>query len=148
MRRASLALMVVVACAPARSPTPLVETSKPRTQRSTAPRERVVVTDTEIERLDPVEFLPGSTTLEPHSIRTLDAVATTLTGNPNIALVAVHTVAPDALAQLRRRLAADRANVVIAHLVSRGVARTRLVPDPAAGSPGAATEFLILRWNQ
>jgi outer membrane protein OmpA-like peptidoglycan-associated protein len=106
------------------------------------------VTDTEIERLDPVQFLPGSTALEPGSIRTLDAVATTLTGNPNIALVGVHTVAPDALAQLRRRLAADRADVVIAHLVSRGVSRARLVPDPAAGAPGAATEFLILRWAE
>lgn len=148
MRLASLVIVAVVGCTPARSPAPAVAGTGPRATPRPASRERVVVTDTAIERLDPIAFLPGSTTLDPRSRRTLDAVATTLSGNPNIALVAVHTVAPDAVASLQRRLAADRADVVIAHLVSRGVSRTRLVPDPAAGVPGAATELLILRWSE
>src|ERR1044071_7703747 len=56
-----------------------------------APRGRVIVTDTETEILDVVEFAPGTATLRPRSLPTLDAVAATLCGNPSIELVEVQS---------------------------------------------------------
>jgi len=104
------------------------------------------VTSTDIAILDPITFLPGSATLDARSVPILDAVASTLRGNPSLELVAVQTEAGDALSQFRARLAADRADVVIGELVARGVARVRLVPDPVDG-PLQRTSFFVIDRN-
>jgi outer membrane protein OmpA-like peptidoglycan-associated protein len=107
----------------------------------------MVVTDTQIEILDPVRFLTGSASLDPRSLRILDAIASTLSGNPSIKLVAVHAYAIDTLVQFQGRIAAERAQVVVDQLVVRGVARNRLVAQGAATPPpggSAMTTFEIL----
>ena len=136
-------LLVMVACHAA---TPATEPSERVAVEPTKPARagRIVVTDTDIEYLEPIAFLPGSATIDPRSVRTLDAVAQTLNGNPSLLLIGVHAEAGDALAQFQQRLAADRADVVIAQLVARGVPRVRLVPDPGPGS-GARIAFLVLQ---
>lgn len=88
------------------------------------PPGRVVVTETETTVLDVVEFEPGSAILRPTSLPTLDAVATTLVGNPSIAMVEVqsHTRTGAEL-----ELSGLRADLVRTYLVAHGVAPDRLV---------------------
>ncbi|MDQ3368513.1 MAG: hypothetical protein M3680_24055 [Myxococcota bacterium] len=93
-----------------------------------AARGRVVVTSTEVELLEEVRFV-GCATLAPASLRTLDAVASTLVGNPSLRLVEV---------QAR---SVRRARVVIDHLVARGVERERLVAGTTASD---VTGFVLL----
>lgn len=91
------------------------------------PRGRVVVTDTETEILDVVEFAPGTAMLSPKSLPILDAVAATLHGNPSITLVEVqaHTSGigePLANFELTER----RAAVIVAYLENVGIDPARL----------------------
>lgn len=91
------------------------------------PRGRVVVTDTETEILDVVDFAPGTATLRPRSLPTLDAVAATLRGNPSIERVEVqsHTGGlGDGTANLT--LSEHRAAAVVTYLVAAGVESSRL----------------------
>ena len=95
-----------------------------------SPRGRVVVTETETEILDVVAFEPGTATLRSSSFATLDAVATTLCGNPSIQLIEVqsHTSgAGDEAANLT--LTEQRAAVVMAYIVNAGVEPGRLVAE-------------------
>lgn len=88
---------------------------------------RVVITDTDVEILDPVTFEPGRVVLERTSFPALDAVASTLQGNPSILLVEVqgHTdERGDDAANLR--LSEARARVVRTYLVAKGVDPARL----------------------
>lgn len=106
-----------------------------------------VVTDTHVEILDPIKFVPGSATLEITSIPMIDAIAQTLTGNPSIRRVAVQAFGADALASLQERLGATRAQMIVDQLIARGVEPKRLVAEglaqPPAGTPNAPL-FLIL----
>ena len=91
-----------------------------------APHARVVVTDT-TDILDIVAFSPGTSELEPRSRPTLDAVAETLRGNPEIEIVEVqaHTSGigdPDA----NQALSDQRAAVVLMYLIDAGVEPRRL----------------------
>lgn len=106
------------------------------------------MTETHVEILDPIQFLTGSVTLDPRSTPILDAVASTLTGNPSIKLVAVHAYGADALVQFQARIGADRAQAIVDQLVARGVERARLVAQgEAAPPPGwtSAPQFEILK---
>ena len=121
---------------------------------------RVVVTDTETTILDVVEFYPGTATLEPSSLPTLDAVAATLIGNPSIELVEVqsHTRA-DIQAESKEggdnlSLSQQRAEVIVEYLVHAGVGPERLVAhgygdsqpiDRAAPAKNERVSFLILK---
>jgi len=121
--------------------------SAPAQRRAPEPRGRTVVTDTQVEILDPIRFLTGSATIDPRSTPILDAIATTMTGNPSIQLVAVHAYGADALVQFQGRIGAERAQAIVEQLVARGVARTRLVAQgeaapPPGGSMGPAFEIL------
>jgi outer membrane protein OmpA-like peptidoglycan-associated protein len=119
------------------------------------PRGRVVVTDTETEILDVVEFAPGTDTLRPTSSRTLAAVAATLRGNPSIELVEVqsHTSGVgDDTANLT--LSERRAAVIVRYLVDAGIDSSRLIPqgcgdtqpiDRATPAKNERVAFLILR---
>ena len=91
-------------------------------------RGRVVVTDTYVEILDHVRFV-GDTIATP-SLRTLDAIADTLIGNPSIQLVEVqHTTEA-------------RAQKIVDYLVGQGVEPERLT---AGVSPGAYSGFVIVK---
>jgi hypothetical protein len=94
-------------------------------------KRRVVVTDTVIEILHDVSFVGD--TISTRSLRTLDAVAATLEGNPNIRLIEVQASTE------------TRAQACIDYLIGQGVAPNRLVAG-TTDSPRAA--FLILeRWE-
>lgn len=91
------------------------------------PGGRVVVTDTDIEWLDEVRFVGRSDALVHTSLKTLDAVASTLQGNPSIRLVEIqgHTdERGDGADNLD--LSDQRANVVRNYLIARGVDPARL----------------------
>jgi OmpA-OmpF porin, OOP family len=117
-------------------------------------RARVVVTDAETTILDVVEFEPGTASLRPTSLPTLDAVAATLRGNPSIELVEVqsHTRGvDDSTANLA--LSEQRAAVIVTYLVDAGVPRSRLVAegygdtqpiDRAMPAKNERVSFLIL----
>jgi len=122
-----------------------------------APRQRgrVVVTETETTILDVVEFSPGTATLRASSRPTLDAVASTLRGNPSIELLEVqsHTRdTRDGAASLA--LSEQRAAVVVTYLVAAGVEPTRLVAqgygdtqpiDRAVPAKNERMSFVILK---
>lgn len=116
---------------------------------------RVVVTDTETTILDVVEFLPGTAVLRLTSNATLDAVAETLRGNPEIELLEVqsHTSGRgDAAANLT--LTDRRAVVIMNYLVAHGVEPERLAAqgygdseplDVASPAKNERVSFVILR---
>ena len=129
-------VVAMVACqsAPAPAPTP-IETHA-RTEPATVEREqKTVVTETHVEILDPIRFLAGSPTLDPRSTPILDAIASTLAGNPSIRLVEVHAYGADTLAQFQARVGADRAQAIINALVARGVDKKRLLAAGRATPP-------------
>jgi outer membrane protein OmpA-like peptidoglycan-associated protein len=103
-----------------------------------------VITETSIEILDPITFLPGSAALEPSSLRMLDAVARTLDGNPSIKLLAVQAFGVDTVAALQARLGATRAQAVVDELVARGVARARLLAEGDAKPPAGSANAVVL----
>jgi outer membrane protein OmpA-like peptidoglycan-associated protein len=118
-------------------------------------RGRVVVTETETTILDVVEFVPGTATLRQVPNATLDAVASTLLGNPSIELIEVqsHTRGSgDAAANLT--LSEQRAAIIVTYLVNAGVARSRLTAegygdtqplDRAGAANNERVSFLILK---
>lgn len=120
---------------------------------------RVVITDTDVDILDPVTFEPGKVTLMRTSFPALDAVVSTLQGNPSILLVEVQSHVDergDDAANLR--LTQARAIVVKNYLVAKGVDPARLTTegygetqpidrghDPAAWAKNNRIAFLILK---
>ena len=89
---------------------------------------RVVVTDTDVQILDPVTFEPGKDVITATSLPALDAVAATLQGNPGIQLVEVQSHTDergDAGANLR--LTEARARAVVKYLIAKGIDPARLV---------------------
>lgn len=118
------------------------------------PRGRVVVTETETTILDVVEFAPGTATLRATSSATLDAVADTLQGNPSIELVEVQAHVRSDRDAAALELSQQRAEVVVAYLVHRGVAASRLTAqgygatqplDLAVPAKNERVAFLILK---
>ena len=112
--------------------------------------EHVVVTESVTTILDVIEFDPGTATLRPSSLPTLDAVAETLIGNPSIERVEVQSHTADA----NQELSDQRAVVVAAYLVRAGVEPSRLAAqgysnnepiDPAAPTKNERIAFLILQ---
>ena len=133
MRLLELTLLIFAAChAGAAAPQ-----SPPQSHAEPpAPRPRKVVTDTEIQLLDPIHFVGAQ--LQPGSEVTLDAIANTLTGNPGILVVEFDAFATtQVLADLRARTCAT-------YLVAHGVAPNRLRPVGVVGSADG-TRVLILQ---
>jgi outer membrane protein OmpA-like peptidoglycan-associated protein len=120
---------------------------------------RVVVTDTTTEILDSVSFKPGTADLEPRSAPTLDAVASTLQGNPNILEVEVQSHTDERGDDgVNLKLSEQRAQVVMKYLVDKGVAQARLTAQgygetqpidrahtPEAWAKNERIAFLILK---
>lgn len=125
------------------------ESTTPSTTSTASPgqpapkRARMVVTETQVEILDPIRFLTGSSTLDPRSTPILDAIASTLTGNPSIKLVAVHAYGVDALVQFQGRIGAARAQAIVDQLVVRGVERGRLLAEGAATPPAGRSTMPV-----
>lgn len=138
--RVWVVVAMVAACRSAPAPAPIATHARPEPATS-EPREKMIITSTTIEILHPITFLTGSPTLDPRSTRILDAIASTLTGNPSIQLVEVHAYGADTLAQFQARVGADRAQAIVNALVARGVDKKRLLTaGGATPPPGQSTE--------
>jgi len=122
-------------------------------------RGRVVVTDTKIEILDKVYFEYNKAIIKSESYPILDAVAATLEGNPDIQLIEVqgHTDERGNDAY-NLSLSDKRAKAVVAYLVDKGIAQSRLQGQgygetqpierkstEAAYAKNRRVEFLILK---
>lgn len=134
--RVWVVVVMVAACRSAPGPAPSSIETRVRTEPATTEQhKRTVVTDTHVEILDPIRFLAGSPTLDPRSTPILDAIASTLSGNPSIRLVEVHAYGADTLAQFQARVGADRAQAIVNALVARGVDQKRLLAAGSAAPP-------------
>jgi outer membrane protein OmpA-like peptidoglycan-associated protein len=113
-------------------------------------RHRVVVVDTSIEILDSIRFVGTTANMTVSSSKMLDAVASTLDGNPSITKMEVIGYGSDArtnpLGQLG--LGERRAKAIVNALILRGVDPSRLVASGAlhpARANDPAPMFLILK---
>lgn len=95
--------------------------------RPAPPPPKVVLTDSNIQIADKVQFETGSDKLLPVSFPLLDQVAQVMSENEQIELVEVqgHTDATGTAA-LNRKLSQKRAESVTKYLVGKGIAKTRL----------------------
>jgi outer membrane protein OmpA-like peptidoglycan-associated protein len=145
-----IAIAVAAACACRSAPVQEPVATTTRAPRPVVePRKVEIVTETRVELLDPIRFVPGSATFEVTSIPMLDAVARTLAGNPSIKRVAVQAFGPDTAATFQAKLGATRAQAIVDALVARGVEPIRLVADggaqPPAGLPNVPTFSILER---
>ncbi len=112
---------------------------------------KVVVTDTEIEILPDVAFVENQPDVAPASTKTLDAVASTLIGNPSILSVEVQAYVGEKILDpaVRHDLADQRAKKVMEYLIAKGVAADRLssagYPDADAKRASHGVDFLVLK---
>jgi outer membrane protein OmpA-like peptidoglycan-associated protein len=118
-------------------------------------RGRVIVRKGKLEILDTIYFDARSAGVKPIALPLVDAIAATIKGNPQLALLEVQGHSAE---REKDHLAARRAGAVVAALVQRGVERSRLAPRPygklkpkctGAGeecqSRNRRVEFVILR---
>jgi outer membrane protein OmpA-like peptidoglycan-associated protein len=116
--------MLVGAChrAPPPAPAGRAPVSPPAEER----RGRVVVTDTDIEILPYIRFDGLTANVLPEALRTLDAIAATLDGNPNIKLVEVRAFGTDGDPKYQQVIGQQRADAIVGYLIKHGVAANRL----------------------
>ena len=130
-----------------------------RADRPAPPPPRVVLTDSNIQIMDKVQFETGSDKLLPVSFPLLDQVAQVMVENEQIELVEIqgHTDSTGSAA-INRKLSAARAASVKRYLVDKKVAAARLVtkgygPDvpiadnatPEGRDANRRVEFKILK---
>ena len=98
-----------------------------RADRGKAPPPRVVLTDSNIQIMDKVQFETGSATLLPVSFPLLDQVAQVMVENEQIELIEVqgHTDSTGS-AGINRTLSKGRAESVRKYIAGKGVATKRL----------------------
>jgi outer membrane protein OmpA-like peptidoglycan-associated protein len=155
-------VLVIAGCGgdkavPPRQPAPevviVVPDARPATGDAPEPFEppgtgRTVVTTTSITILDPIKFVGATARLDPSSNPILDAIAATLTGNPDIRVLEVHCFGSEAPARHQQQLGHQRALAIAGYLAYRGVAPARLRAVGVAGPPPAPeirVELVIIR---
>ena len=125
-------------------------------------RGRVVLTSTAIMVLEPIHFTANTDVIERRSVEIADAVAATLQGAPDIALVEVQGHTDERGDDAKNiELSKRRAESVKQYLVSKGVAPERLVAqgygetmpiaaghDATSWAKNRRVDFLILRRNE
>jgi len=90
-------------------------------------RGSVIIEENQIVILEKIYFETDSAVIQPRSYPIIDAVAATLNGNPQIALVEVQGHADERSSdEYNIRLTRDRAAAVVEAIVQRGVLRARL----------------------
>jgi outer membrane protein OmpA-like peptidoglycan-associated protein len=100
--------------------------AKPAEEPEPERKRTVTTTDEVIEVIDYTHFAPDSAEITDGETDVLDAVASTLEGNPDITKVEVQGHA-DASEQDPAGIAQARADAVVAYLVAKGIAVERLV---------------------
>ncbi len=138
---------VVCGCRAAPPATPS-QTGGAPAERERSTRPRTIVTDTEVEMLSPIRFAGLSATPTQESVKTLDAVASTLDGNPSLLLVDVVAFGSDGAPEFQQVIATQRAQAIVDYLVHKGIARERLRPvgrpRPEPGS-SSSVRFEVAR---
>jgi len=94
--------------------------------RDGCPDGRIVVTDTTIELLPDIKFDGLTANVVPAGIKTLDAIAATLDGNPSILVVEVQAFGNDGDPRYQQVIGEQRARAIVDYLVKKGVAPKRL----------------------
>ncbi len=110
---------------------------------------RTVVVDTSIEILDRVTFVNDTATLTSRSFPILDAIAATLSGNPNILVVEVqgHTdERGDAKHNLE--LSQQRAEVVRNYIIAQHIDPARLVAQGYGGTQPVDRGHNAAAWDK
>lgn len=130
-----------------------------RADRPAPPPARVVLTDSNIQIMDKVQFETGSDKLLPVSFPLLDQVAAVMLENPQIEQIEIqgHTDATGS-AGINRKLSAARAESVRRYLIDKKIAKARMVakgygPDvpiasndtPEGRDANRRVEFKILK---
>lgn len=118
-------------------------------QEPAEPPAKIVVSDTQLEILDPIAFT-GEAELTPGSHRLLDAVAETFTGNPDIKLVEIGVFVLDGDEAARQQIADRRAQRIVDYLVGKQIAAERLQPRgyvtaPEGEPPTNRVRLLVLK---
>ena len=116
-----------------------------RAERPAPPPARVVLTDSNIQIMDKVQFETGSDKLLPVSFPLLDQVADVMLENPQIELIEIqgHTDSTGSAA-INRKLSAARAESVKRYLVDKKIAKGRFTtkgygPDVAIADNATAS---------
>jgi outer membrane protein OmpA-like peptidoglycan-associated protein len=121
-----------------------INARKPEAERTG----RVVVTETSVRILPPIKFDGLTANVELEGLETLDAVAATLDGNPNILLVEVQAFGADGDPHYQQVIGEQRAKGIVDYLIKKGVAPGRLrfqgIAKPAPGH-GNQPNFVILQ---
>ncbi len=142
-----LIVVAVGAChgAPRETTPTNVDARKPEAER----KGRVVVTDTDVKILPPIQFDGLTATVELDGLPTLDAVASTLDGNPSILLVEVQAFGADGDPQYQQVIGEQRAKGIVDYLVKKGVAPGRLryqgIAKPAPGQSNQPIFLIVQR---
>jgi outer membrane protein OmpA-like peptidoglycan-associated protein len=110
---------------------------------------KIVTSETQLEILEPITFT-GEAELTPGSYQTLDAVAATFAGNPDIKLVEIGVFVLDGDEATRQQIADRRAKLIVDYLVGKQIAAERLqaqgyVTPPEDEKPTNHVRFLILK---
>jgi outer membrane protein OmpA-like peptidoglycan-associated protein len=139
----SFVLLVIAACSHG---TPAPNNAVPPAPPPQKQPGRIVVTSTTVEQLPPITFIGQTTQIELTSLRTVDAIADTLNGNPSILLVEVRAFGADGLPAFQQQIGEQRAQAVVAELIKRKVDPRRLRPHgmavPPQGVHGVVFEIL------
>ena len=131
-----------------RAPPPAPAGRAPATAAAETQRGRVVVTDTDIEILPYIRFDGLTANVVPEGLKTLDAIAATLDGNPSILLVEVQAFGTDGDPKYQQVIGQQRADAIVDYLIKHGVAPNRLrsrgIAHPPPGQDSRPV-FEILR---
>ncbi|MBM4344473.1 MAG: OmpA family protein [Deltaproteobacteria bacterium] len=111
--------------------------------------ETVVVTATEVKILQKVHFEPGKAEIRAESHALLDAVANVLTQKTSLTKVAVEGHTDDVgAAEANVALSRQRAEAVVAYLVGKGIAATRLSAEGYGPDRPVCKELAALRKDE
>jgi outer membrane protein OmpA-like peptidoglycan-associated protein len=94
-----------------------------------------VVTDTQIEILPAIKFEGLTAQVVPEAHKSLDAIASTLEGNPSILVVEVQAFGGDGDPKYQQVIGEQRARAIVEYLVQRGVSPKRLRSRGVAQAP-------------
>ena len=106
-----------------------------RDDQDGCPDARQVITDSHIELLPAIKFEGLTAQVVPEAHESLDAIASTLEGNPSILVVEVQAFGGDGDPKYQQVIGEQRARAIVDYLVKRGVSPKRLRSRGVAQAP-------------
>jgi OOP family OmpA-OmpF porin len=102
-------------------------------------------TDSKFELLPQVDFVADTDQISPDALKTLDAVAATLDGNPSILVVEVRAYVSGSGEPERQELADRRAHRLVDYLVGKGIKADRLSAHGVVAPTSTQPMFEIVK---